>query len=289
MYEENPKVDYELVAKAIRYLDEHFQEQPSLEDLAAHLSISPFHLQRLFTRWAGISPKRFLQYITVEFAKELLAQSKSVLDATFETGLSSPSRLHDLFVTVDAVTPGEYKAQGAGLQVAYGRHETPFGECLIGTTDRGICALTFLNGGGWNGAVNELAERWPEADLVEKPQATEPLAEQIFFPRHDGSPPSLRVLLKGTNFQLKVWEALMRIPPGVVATYSDIARYIHSPQAARAVGQALNANAIGYLIPCHRIIRQSGIISDYRWGATRKKAILGWEAAHYEPIAAAAD
>jgi AraC family transcriptional regulator of adaptative response/methylated-DNA-[protein]-cysteine methyltransferase len=274
--------DYALVEEAIRFLERNLQSQPRLEDLAEHLSLSPFHLQRLFTRWAGISPKRFLQYMTVEHAKKLLEESKSVLDATLESGLSSPGRLHDLFVTVEAMTPGEYKAQGAGLQMRYGRHNTPFGEALLATTDRGLCALSFLNGGGWEGAIAELAGRWPEAHLIEDPRATQPMADRIFLPENGKPIPPMSVLLKGTNFQLKVWEALLRIPPGAVCTYSDIARMIDSPKAARAVGSAIKANPVAFLIPCHRVIRQSGIISDYRWGSARKRAILGWEAARHE-------
>ena len=276
------------MAKAIRYLEGNFQEQPNLDELAAHLGVSPFHFQRVFTRWAGISPKRFLQFLTVEHAKQLLAQSKSVLDAAFESGLSGPGRLHDLFVTVEAVTPGEYKQAGSGVEIVYGRHATPFGDCLLAATERGICALSFLNGGGWDEAVAELAARWPEATLMEDRQTTQALAERIFYKPAGADPTPLRLLLKGTNFQLKVWEALLRVPPGAVCTYSDIARRIDNPKAARAVGAAVGANALAYLIPCHRVIRQGGLIKDYHWGSARKKAILGWEAARHE-LAAAGD
>lgn len=277
--------DYELVARAIRHLEENYQGQPSLEELAAVVNVSPFHLQRVFTRWAGISPKRFVQYLTVEHAKHLLAESHSVLEATYDAGLSSPGRLHDLFVNVEAMTPGEYKQQGAGVQIAYGRHATPFGEALVATTDRGVCALAFLNGGGWEGAVTELAQDWPEAALAERPEVTAPLAAAIFADVDDGPRRPLPVVLKGTNFQIKVWEALLRIPSGAVASYADVAQAIGQPKAARAVGSALNANVIAYLIPCHRVIRSSGVVSDYRWGHTRKQAILGWEAARRERTA----
>lgn len=272
--------DYALVAQAIAYLEEHFQSQPSLEELAAHLHVSPFHLQRVFTRWAGISPKRFLQFLTVDYAKALLDESRSVLDAAYEAGLSGPGRLHDLFVTLEAVTPGEFKNQGAGLEIVYGRHDTPFGECLLAATPRGICALNFLNGGGWEAAVEQLRRDWPAATLREDAQATAPLVAQVFAQEHNQQMQPLRLLVKGTNFQVQVWSALLRIPPGAVWTYGDIARAIDAPNAARAVGSAIGANPVAYLIPCHRVIRAGGLVRDYRWGATRKKAMLGWEAAH---------
>jgi AraC family transcriptional regulator of adaptative response/methylated-DNA-[protein]-cysteine methyltransferase len=274
--------DYQRVAEAIRYLEENFQNQPELDELAAHLKMSPYHVQRLFTRWAGISPKRFLQYLTAEYAKNLLEESKSILDTSYDAGLSSPSRLHDLFVTVEAMTPGEYKAGGAGLEIAYGRHTTPFGDCLLATTERGICALSFVNGQGWEGAISDLHGRWPAASLEERPEETLVLANQIFETTNDSQRPTLRLLLKGTNFQIKVWEALLRIPMGAICSYSDIASTIDRPKAVRAVGSAVGANALAYLIPCHRVIRQNALISDYRWGTARKKAILGWEAARRE-------
>ena len=271
--------DYALVAQAIRYLGQNFQEQPSLEDLASALHVSPFHLQRVFSRWAGISPKRFLQFLTVDYAKERLTAAQSVLDAAYDAGLSGPGRLHDLFVTLEAVTPGEYKSQGAGLSISAGRHTTPFGECLLAATARGIVALNFLDSDHtWEEAYGELRKSWPAATIMVDPSATAPLAERIFAPQGDHLPP-LRLLIKGTNFHVKVWEALLRIPPGAVCTYSDVARAIQNPQAVRAVGGAVGANAIAYLIPCHRVIRQGGIVSDYRWGATRKRALIGWEAA----------
>ncbi len=277
--------DYQLIAAAIAYLEAHRVAQPSLDDLAAHLAISPFHLQRLFKRWAGISPKRFLQFLTVEHAKGLLAHSHSLLDAAYATGLSGPSRLHDLFVSVEAMTPGEFKGGGKGLRIRYGIHPTPFGDCLLAVTERGVCDLHFLDrGGAVDGAFGEimaLHERWPAAEIVEDCAATETIAARIFAPAgsagSSGAP--LPVLLAGTNFQIKVWEALLRIPPGSVLTYEDIAVGLGRPTAARAVGGAVGANAIAYLIPCHRVIRKSGVIQDYRWGSVRKKAMLSWEAA----------
>jgi AraC family transcriptional regulator of adaptative response/methylated-DNA-[protein]-cysteine methyltransferase len=274
--------DYHLVAQAIEYLDQQQTAQPSLEDVAQHIGVSPFHMQRVFTRWAGISPKRFLQYLTLEHAKTLLAESQPVLEAAYAAGLSGPGRLHDLFVTVEAVTPGEYKAQGAGLAIAYGRHHTPFGECLVATTERGVCALSFLNGSGWDGAVADLAARWPGAVLTEQPEVTGVTAQRVFSGVRADADRPLALFLKGTNFQLKVWEALLQIPVGAVSAYADVARLAGSPQASRAVGNAVAGNNIAYLIPCHRVIRSSGAVSSYRWGATRKRAILGWEAAQQD-------
>ncbi len=271
--------DYQLIAAAIAYLEANHRSQPSLDDLAKHLAISPFHLQRLFTRWAGISPKRFVQFLTVEHAKQLLAESHTMLEAAYETGLSGPGRLHDLFINVEAMTPGEFKLRGRGLTISYGLHMTPFGECLLATTERGICSLNFVNDLGSEGELEALHMRWPAAHLVENEHATAAVVESIFAPSHRNGE-SLRLLLAGTNFQIKVWEALLRIPPGSVCTYENVAQWIGQPSAARAVGGAVGANAIAYLIPCHRVIRKSGAIQEYRWGTTRKKAILGWEAAH---------
>lgn len=275
-----PSTDYQRIAAAIQYLEANFREQPELDDLAAHLGLSPFHLQRLFTRWAGISPKRFVQFLTAEHAKQLLANAHSVLDATYESGLSSPSRLHDLFIATEAVTPGEYKNKGEGLQIDYGRHTTPFGDCLLAATERGVCKLTFLDAEtDWATAVAELRADWQEATLVENPQQTQGLLDQIFPNEPTTEPRKVNLLLRGTNFQIKVWDALLKIPPGAAVSYEDVAQLIGQPGAARAVGGAVGANHIAYLIPCHRVIRKSGVIQDYRWGPTRKKAILGWEAA----------
>jgi AraC family transcriptional regulator of adaptative response/methylated-DNA-[protein]-cysteine methyltransferase len=276
------KTDYDLVAAAIAYLEQHYQQQPQLDELADHLHLSPFHLQRLFSRWAGVSPKRFVQYLTANHAKALLANEHSVLDATYATGLSSPGRLHDLLVVTEAVTPGEFKSGGAGLTIAYGRHSSPFGEALVGVTERGICALAFVDAatGGWAAAVAELQARWPAAHLVEDCAQSALYAEVAFRPRVDAVQSPLRLLLKGTNFQLKVWEALLRIPAGVTCSYEEVAAAIGRPGAARAVGSAVGSNPIGYLIPCHRVIRKSGIVDGYHWGTTRKKALLAYEAAH---------
>jgi AraC family transcriptional regulator of adaptative response/methylated-DNA-[protein]-cysteine methyltransferase len=276
---------YTYVAEAIRYLGTNFQRQPSLDELSAHLSVSPYYLQRLFSRWAGISPKRFVQFLTVEHAKQALAGSQSVLDASWESGLSGPGRLHDLFVTVEAVTPGEFKSGGRGLRIAYGFHPSPFGACLLAVTERGICSLAFVDPGREAIELNELRARWPAAMLVEERDATAATLARVFPP--DGGLPRqpLHLLLKGTNFQVKVWEALLRIPPGALCSYEDVAQAVGQPTAARAVGGAVGSNRIGYLIPCHRVIRKSGIVTNYYWGPVRKRAMIGWEAAHADEYA----
>ena len=271
--------DYQRIEKAIVYLEEHFQAQPGLEEMARHVNLSPFHFQRLFKRWAGISPKRFLQFLTIEYSKKLLADNRSILSASGETGLSGPSRLHDLFVSVEAVTPGEFKIKGSGLQIHYGFHPTPFGECLLAVTARGICGLSFVTGEGRREAVAALHNRMERADLIESPRTTEPVLEQVFHPTLQDRRSMTRLFLKGTNFQIKVWEALLRIPPGFLCTYEDLARFIGRPGAARAVGNAVALNPVAYVIPCHRVIRKTGLFGDYHYGTARKKALIGWEMA----------
>ncbi|MCB0132436.1 MAG: methylated-DNA--[protein]-cysteine S-methyltransferase, partial [Caldilineaceae bacterium] len=223
---------------------------------------------------------------TAGHAKRLLATDHSVLDATYDSGLSSPSRLHDLLVATEAMTPGEYKQRGAGMQITYGRHTTPFGDALIAVTERGICALSFIDDESeernWTSTVAELRQRWLAATLHEDPGVTAAYATTIFAQENGGRAMPLQLLLKGTNFQIKVWEALLRMPPGMLCTYGDLAARIGQPKAARAVGSAVGANGIAYIIPCHRVIRSSGLIGDYHWGRVRKKAMLGWEAAHLE-------
>ncbi len=274
--------DYDTIAAAIRYLEANFTQQPSLEDLAAHLHLSPYYLQRLFKRWAGISPKRFLQFLTADYARQLLDESHSVLDAAYASGLSGPGRLHDLLVTIDAVTPGEYKQKGAGLVIDYGFHDTPFGECLIAVTDRGICALNFVGEGGREAEIATLGGRWAEARLHERPAVTQPFIDAI-FPAGDPTPQlpprALPLFLQGTNFQIKVWEALLSIPAGRAVSYEGVAYAIGQPAGTRAVASAVAANQVAFLIPCHRVLRKSGVVGEYRWGHTRKQAMLGWEAA----------
>lgn len=281
------RTDYDRIEQAIQYLDERSREQPSLADVAAFVGLSESHFQRLFTRWAGISPKRFLQFQTVAHARALLAESRSLLDATYEAGLSSAGRLHDLFVTIDAVTPGEFKRGGDGLTIQWGVHDTPFGECLIGTTPRGICGMYFVTDDGLAGAHRRLAESWEGARLVENANATQPLADQIFGDTARTAAP-LAVLVKGTNLQLKVWEALLRIPLGEVVTYEQLAAAAGAPTAVRAVGTAVGRNPVSYLIPCHRVIRKTGAFGNYGGGIARKRAMLTWEFARRETSAVAA-
>jgi AraC family transcriptional regulator of adaptative response/methylated-DNA-[protein]-cysteine methyltransferase len=271
--------DYARIEQAILFLEQNFRQQPSLAEIAASIGLSEYHFQRLFTRWAGISPKRFLQFLAVTYAKQLLAESQSLLEVTYETGLSSPGRLHDLFVTYEALTPGEYKNKGAGLTIYYGFHPTPFGTCLLGLTERGICALTFLSEEGPEAALQELRQSWPQASLVANPSRTQPLIERIFSPvGQQGRAEALPLYISGTNFQIKVWQALLKVPPGRAVSYETVAALMNQPKAARAIGQATGQNPISFLIPCHRVIRKVGDFGEYRWGTARKKAMLGWEA-----------
>ena len=270
-------LDYLRIEKAISFLQSNYTRQPDLSEVARSVHLSEFHFQRLFTRWAGISPKKFLQYLTLEHAKRALKESRSVLDATFDAGLSSPGRLHDLFVTIEAMTPGEFKESGEGLTVLYGYHPTPFGECLLAITGRGICGLSFVPEGKRAAVLKELRERWTGATLREAPDETQPSVDKLFSRTPAQRRKPLPLILKGTNFQVKVWEALMRIPEGGVVSYESLARAVGKPNASRAVGNAVGKNPIAYIIPCHRVIRQAGVIGNYHWGMERKKALLGWE------------
>ncbi len=272
-----PNRDYDRIARAITYLDRHAETQPGLAEMARAAGLSEFHFQRLFRRWAGVSPKRFLQHLTARRAKTALGTGRSVLEATYDAGLSGPGRLHDLLVAVDAVTPGEFKTAGAGLTIRYGIHPTPFGDCLIAVTPRGICALEFVEPGTRRDAAARLREAWGGADLREAPDVTAPYAARIFESAGDDRP--LTLFLRGTNFQLKVWEALLRVPEGVTVTYGDLALLAGTPSAARAVGSAVGRNPIAYVIPCHRVIRATGAVGGYRWGEARKRAMLAWESA----------
>ncbi len=267
--------DYQRIETAIRFIEEHAAEQPSLDDVALEVGLSPFHFQRLFRRWAGISPKRFLQFVTVEHAKTLLRGASSVMETAFEVGLSGPARLHDHFVALEAVTPGEFKSGGEGIEIGYGVHPSPFGKAFLATTERGICGLRFVDGDAGE-AVEWLRRLWPGARLREDRPGTRAVTEQVFDPdaRDRGS---LKVLVKGTNFQIAVWKALLKIPPGRLVAYEQVARAIGRPSASRAVGSAVGANRISYLIPCHRVIRGSGALGGYAWGTPRKLAIIGWE------------
>ena len=282
--------DYLRIEAAILYLEEHFREQPALDEVAAAAGLGPHHFQRLFRRWAGISPKRFGQFLTLDYARAQLDASASILDAAYDAGLSGPSRLHDLFVTYEAMSPGAFKRGGAGVDIAWGVHPSPFGPCFVGRTERGICALGFADGdadGDIQAVRAEFERRWPAARFHEDAHATAPVAARIFQTRSAGGD-AVRLAVCGTNFQLKVWEALLRIPPGRITSYQALARALGLPRSARAVGGAVAANPVSYLIPCHRVIRRTGRLSNYEWGPARKRAMLGWEAAHFGPAEAEA-
>ncbi len=268
--------DYQRIEQAIRFIEANARAQPTLEEIAAHLHLSEYHFQRLFTRWAGISPKRFLQFLTREHAKRLLDHA-SVLDAALEAGLSGPGRLHDLFIHTEAITPGEYKTHGAGLSIHYGFHPTPFGECLLAVTPRGICFLAFVEPGGRHTALAQLQHEWCNADLRAAPEITHPIVMHIFTSERAHTQAPLCLHLRGTNFQIKVWEALLHLPPGEATCYEALAAQIGQPGAARAVGSAVAHNPIAYLIPCHRVLRKVGDFGNYRYNPARKKAMLVWE------------
>jgi AraC family transcriptional regulator, regulatory protein of adaptative response / methylated-DNA-[protein]-cysteine methyltransferase len=270
--------DYQRIEQAIRFLEDNAQRQPALTEVAAHVGLSEYHFQRLFTRWAGISPKRFLQFLTKENAKALLSRT-SILSAAYEAGLSGPGRLHDLLVQCEAVTPGEYRTKGAGVEIAYGFHPTPFGECLLALTGRGICFFGFVQGADRLSLLAGLRREWANATLWEDPTRTLLVVEQIFTP-HPGA--SVALHLRGTNFQIKVWEALLRLPPGAAISYEALAEQVGSGKAARAVGNAVARNPVAYLIPCHRVLQKAGGFGNYRYGAARKQAILGREMAQVE-------
>lgn len=270
--------DYTLVAKAIAYLEEHQSQQPDLSEVAAFVGLSEFHFQRLFSRWVGISPKRFLQYLNVEYAKHALQSSGNILFTAYQIGLSGAGRLHDLFISCEAVTPGDYRRRGEGLHIRYSIQPTPFGEALVAMTHRGICNLQFVDERGRQAALERLYRAWPRASLCEDALSISQAVRDIFsdFPKQTGIPVKLHI--HGTNFQIKVWEALLHIPAGRVVSYQDIAVYIGMPESARAVGQAVARNPVAVVIPCHRVLPKAGSFGGYRWGTVRKKALLAWEA-----------
>jgi len=271
-------LDYERIEKAIQFLADNFHSQPNLKEIADKIHVSEYHFQRLFSRWVGISPKRFLQFLTKEYAKTLLEKSINLLDVTYESGLTSPGRLHDLFVSCEAVTPGQYKSRGEGVEIAYGYHATPFGECLLAKTDRGICGLNFVQNNDRQPVFASLEDRWQNASLIEDPDATRPFVERIFDPSEGQKSTALHLVLSGTNFQIKVWEALIKIPMGAVVSYENVAAHIGMPRASRAVGNAVGSNPVSFVIPCHRVIRKTAEFGNYGGGVARKLAILGWEA-----------
>lgn len=273
--------EYERMAAAIHFLEAHAGEQPDLAAAAAHVGWSPFHFQRRFRQWAGVSPKRFLEYLTVTHAKRLLRNGASVLDAALACGLSGPGRLHDHFVGIEAATPGEYRRGGSGLVIRHGVHATPLGNVLIALTPRGICRLEFVDAAGPGAALEALATDWPAASLAPDRTAGAPVAAALFDPA--GEPRRLLLHLRGTNFQLAVWQALLRIPAGAAVSYGDLAAAVGRPGASRATAGAVAANPVAYLIPCHRVLRASGEWGGYRWGSTRKPLLLAWEAARLAP------
>lgn len=275
--------DYQRVEQAIRYLDEHFKEQPPLREVARAVDLSEYHFQRLFRRWAGISPKRFVQYLTARYTSSLLQESTTTLDATYAGGLSSPSRLHELFVNVYAMSPAQIKSGGTGMTIKYGIHRCTFGLCIIGMTTKGICWLSFAQGGETESAVHELQNEWQNARFVTDEPVTATTVDRIFRGTDTGTRFTLD--LKGTNFQIQVWRALLELSVGTVVSYQELARRAGCARSTRAVASAVARNPVAYLIPCHRVIRSTGVIGNYRWGATRKQAILGWEAARVYDVA----
>lgn len=269
--------DYERVANVIRFLDQRHTEQPDLNQLASAAGLSPFHFHRLFATWAGVTPKDFLQCLTFEHVKQLLHHGANVFDAALDVGLSGPGRLHDLCVTLEAASPGEVKNGGVGMQIDYGLAETPFGEALIAETKRGVCHLSFVDSKGRNGGRELLEAQWPNAKLSRHDARIAELARRIFSARESASPRPLRAFVRGTAFQLRVWRALLRVPAGSLTTYSRLAEAIGNSKAARAVGSAVGANPIAVIIPCHRVIRETGALGNYHWDPIRKRAIVGWE------------
>jgi AraC family transcriptional regulator of adaptative response/methylated-DNA-[protein]-cysteine methyltransferase len=275
--------DYDRIAQAIAFLRQHHRQQPDLGAIAQQVHLSEAHFQRLFTRWAGISPKRFLQYLTVEYAKSRMLDAATVLDVTWETGLSSPGRLHDLFVSLEAMSPGEFKANGAGLSIRYGIHATPFGDAWIAITPRGICQLEFLAMNPESDPEAILRHHWSQAEIHADQDATADVGDRLFQPAALQAGKPIPLFVKGTNFQIQVWRALLHVPLGHLATYQTIADFIGRPTSARAVGNAIGSNPVAYLIPCHRVIRATGEFGHYHWGEERKAALLGWEASRVDP------
>lgn len=273
--------DYDRIAEAISFITSRVIDQPTLEEIARHIHLSPFHFQRLFCRWAGVTPKRFLQVLTLERAKQLLSESKSVLEVSDTLGLSSGSRLYDHFIHLEAVTPGEYKIGGVGLTIEYAIQDTPFGKAFIATTSRGICNFAFLENANIDENLTDLRKKWPHAVLHENQRSTLAVTTAMFGEREQLSSP-ISLYVTGTNFQINVWKALLQIPPATVVSYSQVASAIGHPSSARAVGLAVGRNPVAFLIPCHRVIQQSGGLGGYHWGKTRKQAIHAWESARYE-------
>jgi AraC family transcriptional regulator of adaptative response/methylated-DNA-[protein]-cysteine methyltransferase len=270
--------DYEVVRRAIGHIRDNWRDQPSIDAIAEAAAVTPSELHNLFRRWAGITPKAFLQALTLDGARQLLRDSASVLDTTYEVGLSGPGRLHDLFVTHEAMSPGEWKARGEGTTIRFGFQPSPFGQALVMTTERGLAGLAFADPGEAESVLAGMQARWPKAAYVADAAATVPVARRIFDPALWRANEPLRVVLIGTDWEVRVWEALLKIPMGKVATYSGIANQVCTPAAARAVGAAVGKNPVAFVVPCHRVIGKAGAVTGYHWGLTRKRAMLGWEA-----------
>jgi AraC family transcriptional regulator, regulatory protein of adaptative response / methylated-DNA-[protein]-cysteine methyltransferase len=270
--------DYTVVRRAVAFISEHWRSQPDIEAIAHACGVTPDELHHLFRRWAGLTPKEFMAAITLDHARKLLRDRASVLDAAYAVGLSGPGRLHDLFVTHEAMSPGEWKAGGEGLTLTYGFHSSPFGDALLVATERGLAGLAFSDPDEKVRALDDMKRRWPRAQFREDAAHTSGLARRIFDPKLWKQDRPLRVVMIGTDFEVRVWETLLKIPMGRVTTYSDIATKIHAPTAARAVGTAVGKNPIAFVVPCHRVLGKSGDLTGYHWGLTRKRAMLGWEA-----------
>jgi AraC family transcriptional regulator of adaptative response/methylated-DNA-[protein]-cysteine methyltransferase len=275
---------YAVVRRTLQRITADWRDQPCLEQLAREAGLQPIQLQRVFSRWAGLTPKQFLQAITLDHAKALLRDSASVLDATYEVGLSGSSRLHDLFVTHEAMTPGDYRSRGAGLTIAYGFHPSPFGQVLVMATDKGLAGLGFADPGEETGALEDMCGRWPSARFVEDGEATARYARRVFDPGAWLEDQPLNIVMIGTDFEIRVWRTLLKIPMGAATTYSDIAACLGKPKAARAVGTAVGRNPISFVVPCHRVLAKGGKLGGYHWGLTRKRAILGWESGLSGPV-----
>ena len=274
------KSDYQRIAQAIEFINANAKQQPSLENIAAHLHLSPFHFQRLFSQWAGVAPKKYLQILTVDRAKQLLAQSKPLAEVSDSVGLSGSSRLHDHFVQLEAASPGEFKAGGAGMEIRYSVIGGPFGDAFIAVTPRGICKLSFLSNNNIEQQIVDLNAQWPAAKLVNQASETTRMVEALFAGKQTINGP-LSLYVKGTNFQINVWRALLQIEPGCINSYAQVAAAVSKPKAYRAVGTAIGSNQVAFFIPCHRVLQQSGQIGGYLWGETRKHAIHAWESARY--------
>jgi AraC family transcriptional regulator of adaptative response/methylated-DNA-[protein]-cysteine methyltransferase len=279
--------DYDSVRRAIAFISEHWRAQPTIEAIADAAGATPDELHHLFRRWAGLTPKAFIQALTLDHAKSLLRDSASILDAALDSGLSGPGRLHDLFVTHEAMSPGEWKSGGASMTLRYGFHPSPFGTAIVIATDRGLAGLAFADSGGEQAALADMQGRWPNATYVEAYLSTAPLAQRIFDPKLWRPDQPLRVVLIGTDFEVRVWETLLKIPMGKAVAYSDIANKINSPKASRAVGAAVGKNPISFVVPCHRALGKDGKLTGYHWGITRKQAMLGWEAGQLSAAKAA--